>query len=318
MSGFGAALGGGILSSIGGLLGGQSANRAGRQAKDLYTQQTNSGTNRYWNSLYGAGGGGRAGMDAFTTGTSGPPTPSSDSLLGQQQGLANLYGQKTGGINSQFGQGVAGLNNLYGGSEGLAEQYGRGGEALIDQETARTLKGANQSSAAQLAASGFGNSTAGANQSSQNAINANLAGSEAKLNLRNQALQTRLGVRGQQAGAQQTNIGRQADLSGNQLNNQMGYSQQPIQTQLSALNSSVMNPFLGQNTSQYYPGYSAAGTALANSGNALGTYGGYQALSSLYGPQQGAAPAAGQFGGASTYGGSPFDPTSMYGGNAYA
>lgn len=284
MSGFGALAGlGGAASAIGGMLGAQSGNRAARKARDFYNQQTGYGVNRNWNALYGAAGGGRAGLDAFSTGAGGLPTPSGNSLLGQQSRIADLYRYGANQIRGNFERGSAGVNNLYKGSEGLAQQYGRGGEALIDQESARQLKATNQQNAARLASMGFGNSTAAANQASQAAIDTTRAANEQKLALRNQALQAQLGVRGQQAGAMQQTVGRQADLYGNLLTNQQGYNQQPIQTQLSMLNSNVMNPWLGQNTTQYYPGYSGAGTGLANAGNALGTYAGYGMTSNLYG-----------------------------------
>lgn len=293
----GAVLGGALLSGAGGVMGSQSANRAGRSARDYRGGRTNEGYQRAGNVLYGQGFDPRL----YSVPGGAPPVAAPGSLLARQAGLAGRYAAGARGIGSAFDQGVAGLENLYGQSEGLASQYGAGGEALIDEETARALKGANQRSRAQLAASGFGNSTAAANQESNNARNAARVAAEQKLGLRGEALKMRLGVRGQRAADQQANIGRRADLYNTLLNNEMGYRQQPLNTELGFTMSNVANPWLDVNTTQFYPGYSPAGTALTTGGNALGTYGGYMMMRDLYGGQGGGA------GTGRTYGGMPGD-----------
>lgn len=277
-----ATVGGGLLSAGGGVLGAQSANRAARAARDFYDKRTGEGYQRAINLLYGP----QAGNPADWSKPGGAmPTPSSGSVLGRQGALAGRYAQGAAGIKGSFDQGVMALDNLYGASEGLAAQFGRGGEQLINEETDRSIKEANQLSGARLAATGFGNSTARANQASQNTINARREGAKAKIGLRGQALNARLGVRGQRAGAAQANLGRRVDLYGNLLNNQMGYEQLPINTELNFATSGVANPWLGRSTSEFYPGYSPSGTALTNVGNAAATWG----ASQLYGQGSGSS-----------------------------
>lgn len=212
----------------------------------------------------------------YETNPDGSRKASAGSVIGQQRALADLYENRARGIQSGFDSGMMDERNLYRASEGMARQFGQGGEALIDQDTARAIKAANQVAGASLAARGFGGSTMLANQQSQNQINATREGSKAKVGLRQQALDRVLGVRGQAAASQNQNNSRRADLQGNLLNNTMLYRQQPIQTQLNTQMSGVMNPFLGANTTQYFPGVSPEGSALATAGNALGLYGGYQ------------------------------------------
>lgn len=269
-------LGGGALSAIGGVFGAQSGNRAGRAARDFSDKRTGEAFQRAINMLYGQGAGNPA---SWSVPGGAPPTPGAGSILARQAGLAGRYSAGADKIRSQFDQGVASLDNLYGASEGLAAEYGRGGERLIDEETDRSIKAANQMSGARLAASGFRNSTASANQASQNQINARRGAAQAKLGLRGQALNARLGVRGQRAGAAQANLGRRADLNSSILNNMMGYEQLPISTELNFWNSGTANPWLGRSTSEFYPGFSPTGTALTNTGNSLATIG----AASLYG-----------------------------------
>lgn len=290
-------IGGAALSAGGGAMAASGQNRAGRAAQGFSDMRTMQGQQRLLDALYGGNVGSKViryvpGVGYVYTqpdgtiqpggATFGTLTPTSDSILGRQQAMAELYSQRAKGIEGQFEQGAAGLDDLYRQSEGLAAQYGAGGEKLIDQETERQLTGANRRAKAQLTAAGFGNSTAVSNQQSQNAINAARGSAEAKLGLRGEALSRRLGVRGQRAGATQQNLGRRADLYTSLLGNEMNFRQLPVQTEYAAATSPIMNPWVGQNTTQFYPGASAGGTALTTGGNALGLYSSY-----LLGQQQG-------------------------------
>ncbi len=265
------SIGGAAIGAIGGALGAANANRNARKARDWYDKRTGEGHQRYFNMLYGPqdlhpGDYAKPGM--------GGPTATSGSLLGRMGGIADLYAQRAGGIRSQFDAGATALSNLYGQTEGLARGFGEGGEKLIDEEMQRQLTGANRMSKARLSASGFGNSTAVANQESQNALSAGRQGAQAKLGLRQQALDRVLGVRGQRAAADHDNIGRRADLGTNTLGAELGYRQLPINAEMMYATSNIANPWLNHNTTQYYPGYSPGGTALSTAGNALGTVGG--------------------------------------------
>lgn len=305
----GAGLLGGGLSALGGILGAGSQRTASNQARDMMLQNAIQGQRNLGSLLYGKGywsgfaadptakqyGLYQSESPVTTIVQHRPDQPDPNSILGRQTALGDLYQQRSGGIQQGFDSGMTGLQNQYRGAEGLASQFGQGGEALIDQETARALKAANQMSAANLAARGFGTSTAAASQASQNQLNAARQAATQKLGLRQQALDRVLGVRGQAAAAQNQNIGRRADLQGNLLNNLMLYRQQPIQTELNAQMSNVMNPLLGQNFQNQFSGVSPMGTGLANVGNALGVLGGYGMMAN-----------SGQGGG--------YNPFSLYGG----
>lgn len=280
---------GGGLSALGGVLGAGAQRTATNQARDMYLQNAIEGKRQLGSLLYGDGywSGFAADPNARQYGLYHPESPvtsivqhrpdqpSANSILGRQTALGDLYENRSRGIQSDFDAGAANLRGLYANSEGLASQFGQGGEALIDQDSARSLKAANRVAGADLASRGFGNSTMLATVKSQNQMNSAREGAKAKLGLRQQALDRILGVRGQRAASDNTNLGRRADLQNSSLNNLMLYRQQPIQTELNAQMSNVMNPLLGQNTSQYFSGVSPGGTALTTAGNALGTAGGY-------------------------------------------
>jgi len=62
---------------------------------------------------------------------------------------------------------------------------------------------------------------------------------------------------------------------------------QPINTRLSALTGAAQNPFLGQSTSQYYPGVSGGASALQTFGNSISGFGGLAMGAGALGQQQG-------------------------------
>jgi hypothetical protein len=237
----------------------------------------------------------KAGTAAITGGYQGD----SDRLRAAGQGnLAALQGIYKGGTDSILGtydKGAAGIMNI-------ADAYGRGREQTINRDSERMNKSADARSRAALAASGLGNSTLLGNQLTANARNAqeskqsalqNLGDAQVGLktglasNFLNQRNSTYNNLFNNWAGTAERTMGQNLanDYSRSQgrtvldtesLNRYLQLGQMTPNTLLSALGSNVTNPWLGQNTSQYYPGYSGAGSALANLGSGAMALGGQQ------------------------------------------
>lgn len=300
------------LGTIGSILGAGSTNRAGRQARDWYNQRTLEGRAQLLNSLFGNRYNVNYGQNTLGFGSPGDNAAAA-SIPGLPRGGLNQFNQRTlrRGLRmyDRAGRGFeqdagrlgqmsalqtlfadragSNLDRLAAGGEDIARGYGRGANALIDQETQRALQGANAISQARLNATGLGNSTLVSNALSGNAVQAGLGASRQKLDVQRDMTDRLLGARsnriaaGQQSAnrsvgarrdaldterslaAARTGLGTgRAGLFMDQRNRNSGVIQ-------SALMSSQNNPWLGQSTSQFYPGASSVGSALASAGTGL-------------------------------------------------
>lgn len=265
MSIFG-GIAGGLLGGAGALFGSQSTNRAGRQARDYYNARTNEGRSLFLNTLYGGNQLNNAGMFNDPNQTQlqnrGGLLGYNDKTLKRSLGM---YDKATG----LFNQDAARISGLASGAEGIARGYGAGANAMIDQETARSLRAANAVSQARLNAGGLGNSTFVANQLGNNQLNATRQANLQKLGVMQDTTDRVLGARENRIGterglaAARTGLGTgRAALFNDQRNRN-------AQFQAAALQSSVVNPWLGQNTTSYYPGSSGAGSLFASLGTGL-------------------------------------------------
>jgi hypothetical protein len=340
--GYGLAGLGGLASMAGGFLGGQSQNRAARQAMDTYGARTSEGMNRLGMAFFGPssfmdllagtevdyGGGFRPealegaikagkrpeGMDdaqweriqglygqwqqmqGFTDRMGGPVLDQLRGLGGQAQGMYDTtmgrydadtarlsgIGQAMLGQRDRAAEGV--MANAREGV-GIAARYGQGREAQIRRDAGKAQNDLNDQTSALMAAKGFGG-TLEANQRGANARGTQEAMQDAITRLRegqtDRMLAAQSGVTGTQAGLmsgrdaiQQAMLGNEYGRAGQRtaydvgnINSQMGYRMMPVQSILGVMQGSVMNPWLNQNTSQYYPGASPIGTALQTGGNA--------------------------------------------------
>ncbi len=344
MSQFALLGGSAALSGAGSILGGQSANRAARQARDWYDKRTDNAAaslnNLFWGNdryndlrlaseMYGnltspeeqAAAAGR--FNASTGGSlydlyagiapaaASAQTAAMGRFDASTAGLADLYGGLAGNLNARmkagsdatlasYDRGAAGVTTNA--QKGLAELsgFGRDREAIIRRDAGKLRDELDAQTRSQLAAAGFGGTTIAANQTASNARQAaeveqnqladlgefttlqkvdqrnrlsdlgerlftNRAGLQAGLfqsaigqaeRLGTQGAQTAAGLASQRAGYDFAAIDRQAQLS-----------QLPLAAALGVQTSAVANPWLGQNTSAFYPGVSGVGTAASSIGN---------------------------------------------------
>jgi hypothetical protein len=293
MGGLAGIFGGGALSALGGILGAQSGNRAGRQARDYQASQVEP--NRYGLSLALGGQGlydfqGQNYQDfaARQRGGSFARDPTIDAnfqrlISGQARGAGTgilgalnrlraqtnsaqrqemgRYDQQTGQIVDQYRQGGA-----------LARMFGAGRDNTIRADAERSLRSTNDLIQARLNASGLGASTVATDQ-----LRANIGDNQRELQRALQGssdsrLDREIGANNQVAGAMSgRDLGR-VGLWESNLGRAIQLQQAPLNVALSTLQGNVMNPYLGQSATQYYPGYSGAGSAVGGLGNALALY----------------------------------------------
>lgn len=240
--------------------------------------------------------------DEFTASIGGPVVPSlyrlADTVSQRQTGNLGYYDETTRRLQDQETT-LNRFDDMYGdraysdavGAEQSARQIGSDTERIIDRDAADRLKKLDSASMGRLVASGFGGSTAVPQQMALNSRLVGEAADSAKVSARDaaagrvvQARQFASGVAGSLYGARRGRTegaigrlygrayGRDA-LENSNLERDVRLRQDPINVTLSAQQSGVMNPWLGQNTTQYYPGASAGGTAAVNLGNTFAELG---------------------------------------------
>ncbi|MCA9280337.1 MAG: hypothetical protein H6815_00415 [Phycisphaeraceae bacterium] len=223
--------------------------------------------------------------------------------------VQDYYGGARTGAMGRFDQGTSQARGIALGSEDIARGYGAGAEALIDEDAQRATTRANRASDARLISMGLGSSSTRASTAANNEANISREATRQKLDARRETTDRVLAARGQRTALEQGAAGtglngdlaftgmqggalenslasqlaqlsqRSAMRTGVQQDNLAGNQSQQQGNILQALNllsSSNMNPWLGQPTTQFYPGVSPAGSALTSAGNAaamLGAYG---------------------------------------------
>jgi len=310
-------LGGGIgLSSLGGIFGASGAGRDARKARDWeaarmgeqYQRNAGSffGNDNFLNMIYGSQGNGKA-ADAFTKSIGGPWMDQMRGLAGlasdQSGAIRNGYAAETGRLSGLSGANLAGLASAWKGSTdglmgaydkgagdimGMADQWGKGREAIIERDASKALTGMNRSTLAQLASTGFGNSTTAgdmlsgnARRVSENTNDAKQALSDSQIGLKTNLARSMLSERSGQGltmargwldalersgqGQIDREYGRsagQTNLDSSGLDRILNYRMMPISTGMGVIGNSGGIP-------SYTPaGASAMGTGLASLGNA--------------------------------------------------
>ncbi len=288
MSALGGALGiaGALAGSAAGFLGAQSANRAGRQARDWSNARTSEGMDRLLGFLYGQQGidarsGGRGStIDDTGVKLANAMGGSLDSQLRNNVRMSRVTGNR---IVGDYNAGAQASDALARGAEGIAANYGRGAEDLIDVDMGRALEGANRLAMAQLASRGLGNSTLVGNQISENGINAAREGLRQKIGVRRDTTDRVLQARSQTLANTRANTAGRTGIQAANLDRTMQLRTGRQNTLLSAMNSGIMNPWLGASTTQYYPGYSSLGSGLNGLAQGLSGAGGFIAGGGLGG-----------------------------------
>jgi len=307
MAWIGALIGAGA-SAGGSYLSGQQSGRDARRARDYYGNRTGEGYQRLLNLLYGsnAPSGENTVGQWVTDPTTGQrtftpaamPNSAPNGLLARLGGIGTDYqagadkimggfNQDTQNLMRQYQAGTNRLDALGQGNEGMARQWGVGREKVIRQDAADSLKSMNRAGDAALNAGGFNSPTIRANQYAGNQTQTNKEMQralqdlgEGQIDRQMQARTSRIGTLAGQLGQQNT-FAANRSLAGTELgtgflNAKTAYQAVPLQTEAQMLTGSIANPWLGQNTSQYYPGQSALGQALQTGGNALAGFSSYK------------------------------------------
>lgn len=267
-----ALLGGAALSAGGSLLGASRGNRLARQQRDWYDKRTGDGAQRLTNAYWGAGAGNPA---AWSVPGGALPTPDAGSILGRLRGLGD-YGESRGReIVADYNADTGRLTNLAAGAEGMADQWGRGRDKIIRQDSADSLRDMNDASRAALAASGFGASTAVADRLASNAESVGRNQQRALQDLGEAQIDRRLGARTQRLNVEGGRASGRTGLQTGLLSQSIGLREAPIRAEMSAVESPIMNPWLHYAGAYQPAGASGLGSALSNIGGLATSYGGY-------------------------------------------
>ena len=150
---------------------------------------------------------------------------------------------------------------------GLAS-YGEGEKARVKREAKDTNLAMGRAAIAKLNAGGFGKSSIAANAVAENARQVGNNLSDQLGAIKDRQFQTGLGIQQANLGLATDRATRRTGLQG-QLNDQeYQYQLAPVAAKQALLTSNVFQPFLGQNTTQYFPGVSPS----AASANAWGGF----------------------------------------------
>lgn len=181
-----------------------------------------------------------------------------------QTGNANLgrYDATTGDLNAQA-QGI----------ELGAQRFGQQRVERVKRDSERSLKATNRQATSALLGRGIGagsamtDALAGNAEQNQRATNDALGDIEDKqIGLRTGLQTGRLGLMSSRAG------GRDAMMLGGQ-DTSRSLRVGALNAEQNALGGNVMNPWLGQSSSQYFPAASPSGAAMSSFGNSMGRAG---------------------------------------------
>lgn len=204
-----------------------------------------------------------------------------------QQGLAAAMGGYNADTEQLRAQGLSDLGMIRSDNQKMldtASRWGSGREEIIRRDYERGLKEADATSMADMIGSGMGASTLMTNAKSANRRNMGYMQQDALQTLSDQQLSTRLGVQqsGATASAQQRamnlqqmagRVGNRTQMELNNVDRNYNYGSVGTQMRQQLATSNIMNPWLNQNTTQYFPGMSPGGSALMNMGNTVSAVG---------------------------------------------
>lgn len=343
MLGLGALMaGGGLLSSLGGMVGASSSNRNARRWQDEELQRQGDAAQRTGGAYFGGSYqdlldmGNTRGLSAdartaarnrFTQSIGGPIQSQLQSLAdyGAQGGasLSGQYGAESNRLRSLGNSNLAALNAMYQGGtnwlmsdfdrgarglQNTVDQWGKGREAIIDRDAAQLNRQMDDRSRATLAASGFGNSTALANQIAGNARNAGEVRQNAMQNLAEGQIDRKTGLGqnllGGRTGLAQGMFGNYANAAERTMAQNFA-NENARSTGQTQLDSSALERNLGLRTANiqsllsqlqavtsggsvpYIPSYSTVGTGLTGLGNTVSGLGNLLAIQNMFAPQGG-------------------------------
>lgn len=196
--------------------------------------------------------------------------------LGQLGTLASEATKRGGQMMSDFNADTGRLTQQ-GNAMGLGlASYGEGEKNRVRREAKDTNKAMDRQAVARLSASGLGNSTLTANALNENARLVGNTLSDQLGRINDQKFQTGLGIQQANLGLASDRASKRTGLQGTLNDQRYQYELAPVAAKQALLTSNVFNPFLGQNTTQYFPGVSPSGASsnswggfMQNTGGAL-------------------------------------------------
>lgn len=235
------------------------------------------------------------GTDDARKGTFDPATwdaQAGDGMLSQMEALFGTFDKENKANEGTFSKETNDLLGMGDANLQSARGYGAARSAEAQRDADRMLGQLNATTRARAMASGVGGGTGVLNQLAGNTQTVYEALQRQRNEIGDQNLALTSGIRQNNMGTAGNRLGSLAALrQGNTLQSQ-SLRQQPLQTELSLLTSPAMNPYLGQNTTQYFPGVSGQASAYGSFGNSLSALGGLgmgygaQALAGQQGGQQ--------------------------------
>lgn len=274
--------GGSLLGAAGSFFGAQSDNRAARKQRDYLSDRLTEQGGRSINVLFG---GNRFDTRSWRDGGFRPregqvnpfEDPNDPGIFARLEGLGPAYQKRFGQqVIAPYKRDAYEQRGLAEGAEGIAAEYGRGAEALIDEDASRALTGANRMSSSALTARGLGGSSIVGNQIAGNTRDINREATRQKIDVRKENTDRRLNARSQRIGVlDQTGRGL-ATLRESMNNNRLGLDQQSTLFRANTLLGPIFNPY-SASTNIPIAGASPGASALGSLGTSLSGFGGFMA-----------------------------------------
>lgn len=220
-------------------------------------------------------------------------------LFGRLEGIADDQLKQGQGLVSDYDLDTLRQREAGQGLDRQARQYGKQEALRIKRDSERALAGLNRVTEGRMISGGFGNSTvntsalAGNTQRAQEGMNDALG----RLSDRQIQMLTQIGM--QNNGMNAARAGGRTALQSGLLDRNLSLQSAPLQAEMGLLTSPIFNPYVGQNTTQYFPGVSPSGAFGQTVGNSMSAVGGqmlgYAANSFGQGGSNGGTSPSGQY-----------------------
>ncbi len=205
--------------------------------------------------------------------------------LGQLGTLAGQFADRGATTMADFNRDTSRLEGM-GQSMGLGlSTYGDSERARVRREGKETNKAMDRAAVARLNASGLGQSTLTANALSENARRVGNDTSDKLGRINDAQFDRGLGIQQANLGLATDRATRRTGLQGTLNDQEYQYRLAPLAAKQSLLTSNVFQPFLGQSTTQYFPGVSPSASAGNTWGSFMGGTGGLLAGNAMAGGQ---------------------------------
>lgn len=195
-------------------------------------------------------------------------------FLSQMKTIAGEEEQKGQGLLGEFNADTERLSMQ--GDQNAREigKYGEQERKRIALASDRALAGLNRQTQSRLLSSGLGNSTLLTQQMSGNTRNVREAEDNAMGSVSDRQLSMLSGIRQGNLSAAYGRAGQKTGLQSGLLDRNLNLRTAPLTTELQMTTGAGFNPWLGRDTTQYYPGVSPGGSALSTIGNSISGVGG--------------------------------------------